>query len=297
MSAIDLLYEATVAFGAGRFERAADACRRAAARGASSRVLAEGARYLARVRDQGRAEVYVTPDAFRAFIRSGGNRALYAATSAALREEYRSQRVLSGSGASRLLDLGVGDGLALLPALSDDIASVVLVEPSGVMLDATAAALRARGLPHEAIQATAQDFVAARRDGFDLAQATFSLQSLEAAERAPVLEWLARHASRLLLVEFDVPRLEGKDAVRHAASRYEVGLAEHEGDGGLVAQGFLMPVFFGYFDGTGARTNHEQPIDGWAVELERAGFATIEKRRLYAYWWADAYLVSARSRR
>jgi hypothetical protein len=71
-------------------------------------------------------------------------------------------------------------------------------------------------------------------------------------------------------------------------------LAEYAGDGGLVAHGFLMPVLFGYFDQTAARTNYEQPIGAWVDQLRAAGFANIDTEPLYPYWWASAYLIDAR---
>jgi hypothetical protein len=82
--------------------------------------------------------------------------------------------------------------------------------------------------------------------------------------------------------------------VRYVVDRYETGLSEYAGDGGLVAQGFLMPVMFGYFDRTSARTTYEQPIEAWEKELRDAGFETVEKRLLDDYWWASACLLDAR---
>ena len=55
-----------------------------------------------------------------------------------------------------------------------------------------------------------------------------------------------------------------------------------------------MPVMFGYFDQTVARANYEQPIDAWMEELRQAGFTQVDKRPLFNYWWAPAYLVDAR---
>jgi len=80
--------------------------------------------------------------------------------------------------------------------------------------------------------------------------------------------------------------------VRDILGRYQRGLAEYADDGGLVAQGFLMPVLMGYFDQTAARTTYEQPIVEWAELVRAAGFAAVEVRPLYDYWWATACLVS-----
>jgi hypothetical protein len=81
--------------------------------------------------------------------------------------------------------------------------------------------------------------------------------------------------------------------VAFMVDRYERGLAEYLDDGGLVAQGFLMPVFFGAFDRSAARTNYEQPIAAWEADLRAAGFSQVARRPLYDYWWATAYLVDA----
>jgi hypothetical protein len=128
-----------------------------------------------------------------------------------------------------------------------------------------------------------------------VAQATFSLQSLPPAERAPVWRWLRQHAERLLVVEFDVPDASGPFSaswVRHVLERYRAGLAEHAAEPQVV-QGFLLPVLFGYFDPTGMRTNFEQSRSGWVAELEAAGF-DVSSQLLDEYWWAPAYLFDAR---
>ncbi|MCP4149426.1 MAG: hypothetical protein GY757_16885 [bacterium] len=54
-----------------------------------------------------------------------------------------------------------------------------------------------------------------------------------------------------------------------------------------------MPVFFGYFDSSTARTNYEQSIEKWATELKAAGFESVTTRQLYPYWWAPAFFVDA----
>jgi hypothetical protein len=293
MSPLDLLHAALEAFGAGDLPGALALCRRAAAMDPASLVLAAAVPYLERVLAQGKQGVYVTGEAFGAFVRGGGNVRLYQATTAALAAAYAE---LPAGG--RLLDVGVGDGLALLPAIDAHVASVTLVEPSGPMLAAATAALTARGVAHDAFHGTLQAFAGARQgERWDLAEATFSLQSIPAAERGPLLAWLRAASPRLLIAEFDVPRFAATldpARVRHVVERYERGLAEYAGDGGVVAQGFLMPVMFGYFDPTRDRTNEEQPIEAWIDDLRAAGFTRVERRRLDAYWWADACLLDAR---
>lgn len=279
------------AFAAGDLGAAAAAASRVAAADPASALAREAAAYLARAAGDGKTSVYVTGEAFGAFIRGGGNLPLYRAVSDALREAYPHGEPFT------LLDVGVGDGLALLPALPPNLRRVDLVEPSAAMLVAVSEALETNNVVYGAFNGTIQAFAAARGGSWDVAQATFSLQSLAPDDRRAALAWLRQHAGRLLIAEFDPPDLgEGlaPGRIAHVAGRYEVGLAEYAGDGGLVAQGFLMPVFFGYFDPTAARTNYEQPIDAWADDLRAAGFASVSRRHLYDYWWAPCYLLDAR---
>lgn len=286
----ELFYLAVLAFGANDPSRAAGFAEQAAAREPANLVYTAAATYLAQAIDADKSSVYLSPDAFSAFIRGGGNVPLYQATSAALRQAYTQHR------ASSLLDIGVGDGLALLPALTDSITRLDLVEPSAAMLETTAQQLRNRAVSFRAFCGTLQEFVAGAIDHWDIIQATFSMQSVAPSDRGPLLAWLRAHSRRVLIVEFDVPEfaaMYAPERVAHVVERFGVGLAEYLDGGELVAQGFLMPVFFGYFDQTAARTNYEQPISEWAAQLRGAGFAHIATQQLYPYWWAPAYLIEA----
>ncbi len=295
-SALETFYAALLAWADDDALGAAALAGTAARLQPDSRVFAAAVRYLDQVLSAGKAGVYVDGAAFAVFVREGGNVGLYAALSAALRERYAA----CGTGFS-LLDIGVGDGMALLPALVDHSTVLDLVEPSAAMLARTSAALDVRGVPHRAVNATVQDFIAQESPSarWDIIQATFSLQSLPPGERPPVLAWLRAHGARVLLAEFDVPdfaALLAPDRVRYVVTRYERGLAEyeHSPDGRLVEQGFLMPVFFGYFDRSVARTNWEGPIQGWADALRAAGFTAIGVQHLFDYFWAGAFLIDAR---
>jgi hypothetical protein len=283
--------QALRAFSADDFAGAAALAGQAAAASPSSLLYRAATTYLGRVLADGKAGVYISGEAFAAFIRDGGNVPLYANASAALRAIYGEYSRLS------LLEVGVGDGMALLPALAPQITQLDLVEPSAAMLARTRAALDARGLAYADFNGTLQEFAAQPHGLWDVAQATFSLQSLDPDDRRAMLGWLRSHCGRLLIVEFDVPDLGAIDDERrmaHFAERYEQGLAEYSGDGGLVAQGFLMPVFFGYFDRSAARANYEQPIAAWEADLQAASFRTIRRQPIYTYWWAPAHLLDAR---
>ncbi len=293
-NALTHFYLALLAFNADDVAHALRQARIAAETKPESHVYAHAVRYLQRVQAQGKARVYVESNAFSAFIRGGSNVALYQAASAALQKRYAAYKTL------RLLDIGVGDGLALLPALQDNVAHLTLVEPSAPMLRQTVQALKAHAIPFDAHAMTIQAFMAssaAQQTHWDIVQATWSLQSIPPDERPSVLAWIHAHGQRALIVEFDVPAFADMFAparVRYVVERYERGLAEYEHDGGLVAQGFLMPVMFGYFDRTTERTNWEGPIANWADALRAAGFSDVRLHKLYAYFWADAYLLDAR---
>jgi hypothetical protein len=284
-------YLALLAFAEQAFEAALDHARRAAQSAPDDPVFAQAVTYLRRVASQGKHGVYVSGDGFAAFVRGGGNVPLYQATSAALREVYEQYAALD------LLDVGAGDGLALLPALAGSIRSLDILEPSGAMLTTASAALHARGVPHHAIEQTLQQFATEAWGQWDVVQATYSLQSVPTDERPAMLRWLRAHGRRLLVAEFDVPAFGadlGPERVRYVLEAYRRGMAEYVQDRDLVAQGFLMPVMFGYFDPTAARTNHEQPLQAWVAQLREAGFREVTPRLLFRYWWAPAYLLDAR---
>lgn len=287
-------YLALLAFAEGEPGCAVRWATAAAERRPQSCVYTQAAAYLAHVVGAGTARVYGDGTAFAAFIRGGGNVGLYAAVSAALRAIYDEYESL------RLLDIGVGDGLALLPALTPAVTGLDLVEPSAAMLAATRAALEARGIVHRVHPLTLGEFMASadgQRGQWDVIQATWSLQSIPPDEHPAAFRWLLAHGKRVLIAEFDVPQFAAPlspERVRYFIARYERGLAEYDGDGGLVAQGFLLPVFFGAFDRTAARTNWEGPVQGWSDDLRAAGFAQVTARTLYSYFWADAVLLDAR---
>lgn len=290
----DWFYLAVLAFADGHDAEAADYATRAARHEPASRVHAAAAEYLTKVGKQGRQQVYTEPEGFAAFIRGGGNVSLYRALSAALAERYRSAQPAS------LLDIGVGDGLALLPALTGDVARVDLLEPSAALLDATAAALTERGVAHRAANATLQQLATGvdawpADTRWELTQSTFALHNIARPQRRDLLGWLRDHTDRLLIAEFDLRPGSSCEPewFDYVATRYEAGLAEYDGDGGLVAQGFLMPVMFGYFDP--ATVHHEQSLADWRADLTAAGFTDQrEPELLHDYWWAPGYLLDVR---
>jgi hypothetical protein len=290
-SALNAFRDALIAYGGEDYAAALRLAQQAAQADATNAVYAAAVAYLERVMRGGKANVYVSPEAFSAFIRGGGNVLLYANTSAALKRVYESYDSLS------LLDIGVGDGLALLPALTPNVRHLDVLEPSLAMLNQTTAALNARSIDHRAINATVQQLMQTGIGNYDLIQSTYALQSLRPEERPHVLAWLRAHCQRLLIVEFDAPDfadMYDPDRVRYFVEHYQRGLAEYADDGGLVAQGFLMPVFFGGFDPGEARVNWEMPTAEWTRLLGEAGFAEVQTQPVYDYWWATAVLVNAR---
>lgn len=246
--------------------------------------------YLKQVAERGTHDLYATADGFIAFVRRGGNVPLYANLSAELR------RIYDGQSGIRLLDIGVGDGLALLPALTDSLAYVDLVEPAAAMLASTSAALGEEGVSHSAHNVSAETFISQAREPYNIAQATFAMHNLPPAQRAPLFAWLREHSGTVLIAEFDVQMdvMAGSaEHVNYLITRYRQGLAEYEPDEEVVAQGFLMPILFRNFESIGEAAIYEQPIERWETELRAAGFTAVKRHLLHNYWWADAYLLVA----
>jgi hypothetical protein len=289
-----LLYLALLAFSDERYAEATAFAERAARASPEDLLSRAAAAWLARVAREGKRNVYVSAEGFGVFIRGGGNVPLYQETSAALARFYPSEPF-------ELLDIGTGDGRALLPALTPSVRRVTLVEPAAPLLERTTQALAARGVRFEPFSGRLQEFVAEpgmQERRWEVAQATFSLHSLPPSARPELLSWLRSRCGVLLLAEFDAPRMDEPlkpELVRHVLERYRVGLAEYVGaDFETVAQGFLMPVLFGYVDRSATRTTFEHPIADWEQQLRAAGFTRVERVELYPYWWAPASLLVAR---
>lgn len=261
------------------------------------------ARQLARFLDEGPGTgVYDSPAAFRAFVRGGGNVDLYSRVSEALALRYGARGVL------RLLDIGCGDGLALVPALEHAsltppwpggrgmFEQIDLVEPVAALLDRAVELLGDRFGPVVGHGTDASAFVGPLEDSerWEVVQSTFALHALAPDERSDVLVGLRAHSDLLLVAEFDVPAFEDRSVehLAYLADRYERGLAEYDGD--LVAQGFLLPVLTGQLDPSARRHTWEQPIASWADQLGAAGFADVTTEAVSPYWWADAHLLVAR---
>lgn len=235
----------------------------------------------------GDGRVYDQPAAFTAFIRGGGNIALYDAVSAALAERYERLGVTS------LVDIGCGDGRALIPALraAATTPAVTLVEPSRALLDAALADLPTGTIAHATDAAT---FTAALTTRFDLVESTFALHALPHEERSEVLTALRGHVSHLVLAEFDHP--DHPDHPGHLtflADTYEQGLAEYDTDRDLVAQGFLMPVLTGQLTPGARRSTWEQPATAWAEQVEACGYRNVVVEPLCDYWSSPAFLLTA----
>ncbi|MEV7042139.1 class I SAM-dependent methyltransferase [Amycolatopsis sp. NPDC051061] len=279
MNSIELLADALAAYRSGDRDQAAELARRS-----GSPLAGELRIHLA---GEGSAAVYDQPEAFTTFIRGGGNVELYRALSAALAARYDDAKPES------LLDLGCGDGLAVVPALEQAThvpSRIDLVEPSAALLDG----VRERVPSAQCWRATAQEFLARDDLGWDFTQSTFALQSIEPEQRADVLRALQLRTGTLVLAEFDIPEyVEGSpEHLRSLVERYERGVAEYGEDASLVAQGFLLPVLLGIVDGH-ERTNWEHPAAGWAEQLETAGFTEVGVEPLADYWWSPAVLITA----
>lgn len=288
--ASEAFLEAVAAFAEGDADRALARAQRAHLLEPERLLYGCAARFLARLPEV--ESVYRAPEAFTAFADGGGNVALYREVSQALGAIYEEYEAL------HLLDIGVGYGKALLPALNSHVAEVSAVEPSRALLERAEQALRATGTPFHGFAMTLQDFAEGQRGHWGLAQATFSLQSLEPKERIRMMAWLREHCDRLLVVEFDVPTFSSllhPAHIRSVCRRYERGLGEYLETRDLVAQGFLMPVMFGYFHSGARRANHEHTLERWVEQIQPAGFAKVSTRPIHDYWWGTAHLLDARS--
>jgi SAM-dependent methyltransferase len=237
----------------------------------------------------GDGRVYDQPAAFTAFIRGGGNVGLYDAVSRALAQRY--QRL----GVRTLVDIGCGDGRAVLAALAaTPVPAVTLVEPSRALLEAALDAAPA-DIDVTAFAGDAAQFVAGLEGRFDLAESTFALHALPHEDRSAVLTALRGHVEHLTLAEFDVPdHPAGTDEhLEFLADTYEQGLAEYTDDRDLVAQGFLMPVLTGQLAPGARRSTWEQPATAWAAQLRACGYRNIVIEPLFDYWSSPAFLLTA----
>jgi len=283
------IVDALAALSEGKSERA---------RAISATVDSELGRALTAYLGSGaNGSVYDRPAAFRAFIDGGGNVGLYEAVSTAL------ARLSDDVRPAVLLDVGCGDGRALVPALltGHRPSRLTLVEPSAALLDVAVRRVAEElggddgVIEVDAHHTTVQRFVA-EAGAFALAQSTFALSALPPADRDGVLAALSPKVGVLAVVEFDVPDRGGVERLRFLADTYERGLAEYGADRALVAQGFLMPVLTGQLLPGAIRSTWEQPAAAWAEQVSRAGFIEVRHSPLYGYWSSPAFLLTASGR-
>jgi SAM-dependent methyltransferase len=280
------LVDGLAAIAHGDWPAATAIARQVATDDADSRLARALATYLGALPAPG---VYEEPAAFEDFIDHGGNVALYRRTIellTAIHAEVRPEAVL---------DIGCGDGRVTAKVLHEGTRRVDVVEPSGELLASATAALQATGRDVHAHHGEVRTFL----DGldeyvqWDVVQSTFAMHATHPEDRPHVLERLAAHTERLLIVEFDVPVFVDRSPAHLAylAERYELGVREYDAHPEVVAQ-FLMPVLVGQLDPARPRYTFEHPIEEWRTLLHDAGFATTTTP-VAPYWWADAVLISA----
>lgn len=295
--ALDLAERSLAAAAHGHHDEASELADRASDAGSLLGVALST--YL---RTSHRQDVYDQPAAFEAFIAGGGNVDLYERTSATLATAY--------PGIGSLLDIGCGNGLALVPALQRAAAApggtvpsiIDLVEPGADLLQHALAGIASASLPITTVAwpVGLTDFLRSAPPGrrWQLAQATFALQSIEPRERLAALTALSSRVDRLVIVDFDVAdeKPGGRAHIRGLAARYERGLAEYDHDRVLVAQGYLMPVLLGQLDPDTAPTNWEHTAHFWREQVQEAGFRDVQVLPLADYWSAPAFVLGASGR-
>jgi hypothetical protein len=237
------------------------------------------------------ATAYDAPLAFEAFIRSGGNVALYRAVSTTLALLYDRHRP------RRLLDIGTGDGMALVPAVVEAThapTEIDVVEPSELMFAKVMGSLSIRKGYNQTLEAFVESL--AQENHWDMAQASFALQSIHPVARIKALRELAHHVDRLIVVEFDVPDLSlgSRDLHESLATRYELAASEQKDNADLVASGFLVPMLLGQLRAA-TPSNWEQPATAWLDHLTSAGFRAVKVEHVHDYSWAPAMCFIAES--
>ena len=233
---------------------------------------------------------YDQAEAFEAFIQGGGNVALYDALSGFLATAYDHLLPVS------LLDIGAGNGLALVPALQRARTPprfIDVVEPNAELLASLSRSLDLHAAHRLGFEAFVERLPVGSR--WDAAQSTFALQSIPPKERRLALQRLAPHIDVLLVAEFDLPVHEaGSDELyRSLARRYEQAARECGADAALVATGFLGPMLLGQLNAT-APSNWEQTADAWVDELASCGYTDIHVEHIHDYSWAPAVGITAR---
>ncbi len=291
---LESCYRAILSYREGFLEKAHNFLRQAQVADPSSLVAAELNKFLAWQKPSNRDAIYATPNGFNRFIRGGGNIELYENLSKLLREVYSQSEEL------KLLDIGAGDGHALLPSLTANVEMVDIVEPSAKMLADLCAALDERRIQYRSFNGTLQEFIENKQgQRWDIIQATYSLHSISTEERMAMLDWICRHGETFIFAEFDVPEFQFScepDSFHYFMERFEKGLSEYEEgeEREIVAQEFLMPVLLGNLHKDHNRVTFEQTMESWKSDLKAIGFQNVELSLISHYWWADSYLVKAK---
>jgi hypothetical protein len=299
----DAFYRSVCCYAEGDLEGAVTAARSIAGQ---AELYAQAARWLETAAQGGEIGAYLDADAFAAFIRGGGNVALYHALEKMVAVRWDSYQPTT------ILDIGPGDGQVIIGGLKRTnlrpLPGFDLVEPAADLLPKALEKLAGHSPRVEVrgFDGTIQSFVdeVSPEAGWDLCQATWSLHNLSPTERAPIFRWLCERCQTLLVTEFDVgtelhPHLS-VDRVRLIHDRYLAGVAEYTGQmehalEERAKQGFLMPILFGYFRSDASRSTYEQPVEAWIAEIEAGGFRAVRRELIYHYWWADAYLLIAQA--
>lgn len=244
-------------------------------------------------------------EAFKTFVRGGGNVPLYEACREKVVNLLTKAPQTNQRRPIRFLDLGCGSGQLLIPLLERwkprREMHITLVDTSP-LADGLVERVRAclpEGSVVRHLQMSFKDFCREVDDDFDVCLSSFALHYSVGLEREHILDWISFHCQRFLLIEFDVDgerlqRTARDDPARFRwlLDKYQIGADEYaDSEKDLVVDHFLAPVFAKNFSPD--LQSMEQSAVEWKEAMLKAGMKRVQVETVYRYWWADCVILDA----